>query len=125
MNAYELVTCASCYGEGEINTDSGPYLCKDCHGNGRILPTGEQIEERIREIEVELERHPLEARPETRWLLFELRRTRKLLWQIRSYCEEAQTEEEQAILVKVRDLADAAVAPRSPALPREMLPEDG
>ncbi|MGK4003654.1 hypothetical protein WMF31_13570 [Sorangium sp. So ce1036] len=124
MNAYDLVTCTSCYGEGEINTDSGPYLCRDCHGNGRILPTGEQIEERIRELEVDLERRPLEARPETRWLLFELRRTRKLLWQIRSYCEEAQTDEERAILVKVRDLADAAVAPRSPALPRELLPED-
>ncbi|KYF60830.1 hypothetical protein [Sorangium cellulosum] len=125
MNSYDLITCASCYGEGEINTDSGPYLCKDCNGNGRIFPTGEQIEERIREIEVELERHPLQARPESRWLVFELRRTRKLLWQIRSLCEEAESDAEQPILVKVRDLADAAVAPRSPALPREMLPEDG
>ncbi|WP_437630081.1 hypothetical protein [Sorangium sp. So ce854] len=124
MNSYDLVTCASCYGEGEINTDSGPYLCKDCNGNGRIIPTGEQIEERIRAIEVELERHPQEARPETRWLVFELRRTRKLLWQIRSLCEETG-DVEQPIVVKIRDLADAAVAPRSPALPREMLPEDG
>ncbi|WP_437774645.1 hypothetical protein [Sorangium sp. So ce1097] len=124
MNSYDLVTCASCYGEGEINTDSGPYLCKDCNGNGRIIPTGEQIEERIRAIEVELERHPQEARPETRWLVFELRRTRKLLWQIRSLCEETG-DAEQPIVVKIRDLADAAVAPRSPALPREMLPEDG
>jgi hypothetical protein len=124
MSFPDMSTCTSCYGEGEINTDTGPYLGPDCKGNGRTDLTGEQIEERIRQIEVELERHPLEARPETRWLLFELRRTRKLLWQIRSYCHEAGADEDQPLISKIRDLADAAVAPRSPALPREMLPED-
>ncbi len=109
MNSYELVTCTSCYGEGEINTDSGPYLCKDCQGNGRILPTGEQIEERIREIEVEMERHPHEVKPETRWLVFELRRTRKLLWQIRSYCEEARA------TPTTRSSSRSAISPTGPS----------
>src|SRR5881628_418404 len=44
-------SCASCYGQGEMPTDSGPIDCPDCGGTGRLPPRDVLVEWRLRAIE--------------------------------------------------------------------------
>lgn len=123
--------CSTCYGEGEVHSDAGPSLCPDCEGSGRVLWSGELIESRIREIESRLQTPDGDAReaigePSVRWLIYELRRTRKALNHVLAYSsEQGDASESAALLGAIRKLAHDAVGLSNPARPAELLPEDG
>lgn len=97
--------CASCYGTGEIVTESGPVDCPDCMGVGRT-PRGEVMEWRLRDIERAHGSHPNDCVTDIRWLLFELRRHREALLQIFTRCQDI---DDTALAAELRHLANGAL----------------
>lgn len=97
--------CASCYGTGEIVTDSGPVDCPDCMGVGRT-PRGEVIEWRLRDIERIHAAHATDGTTDVRWLIFELRRHREALLRIFTRCQDL---DDAALAAELRHLANAAL----------------
>jgi hypothetical protein len=120
-----LSPCHTCYGEGEVHGDSGPRLCPDCQGNGRIDAGSDTMEARLRAIESEQERRDLRegGNPEVKWLAFEVRRARRVLEQILAYCDESDVSPADAV-ARIRALAHRIVPPSSPVRSADMLPED-
>src|SRR5450631_4809816 len=51
MSTAAAETCATCYGQGEIVTDQGPLVCRDCMGHGKLAGRLELFEWRLRELE--------------------------------------------------------------------------
>jgi hypothetical protein len=80
--------CRSCQGTGEIGTDNGPMSCPDCFGQGRQLDSLERTEWRLRDIERAHQGTAPGGDADVRWLVFELRRSREVLLQILSRCQE-------------------------------------
>jgi hypothetical protein len=95
-------TCATCYGQGEVVTDTGPLLCRDCMGQGRVGGRLELHEWRLRDIE---RAHPTDE--DVRWLAMELRRSRDALLQILARCQDAP--ESDAMAAEIRYLANGCL----------------
>jgi hypothetical protein len=125
MSVPAVSPCHTCYGEGEVHDDSGPRLCPDCQGNGRIDPGADTMEARLRAIESDQERRELRegGNPEVKWLAFEVRRARRVLEQILAYCDEEGVSPPDA-LARIRLLAHRVVPPSAPSRSADMLPED-
>ncbi len=80
--------CETCYGEGQVPTDSGPLPCPDCGGAGHLPPSDTLVEWRMREIErLHGERDDETAR-DVEWLVFELRRARATLTELLSLTDD-------------------------------------
>src|SRR3954465_4801013 len=84
-------TCGSCYGQGEVPTDSGPAACPDCGGTG-VLPPHDVLVEWRRRADgkahggqstqaAQGDQRPGAARG-VRWLGFEPGRSRAALMQV-------------------------------------------
>jgi hypothetical protein len=100
-------SCATCYGQGEIVTDQGPLLCRDCMGHGKVAGRPELIEWRLRDIE---QSHPGSAHgcdDDVRWLVTELRRSREALTQIFARCQDAA--EDDALAADIRYVANGTL----------------
>lgn len=97
--------CASCYGTGEIVTETGPVDCPDCMGVGRT-PRGEVIEWRLRDVEKVHAAHSEHCYADIRWLVFELRRHRKALVDIFTRCQDL---DDATLAAELRYLANAAL----------------
>jgi hypothetical protein len=96
--------CASCYGTGEIVTETGPVDCPDCMGVGRT-PRGEVLEWRLRDVERAHGDHQA-CVTDLRWLIFELRRHRKALVDIFTRCQDL---DDAALATELRHLANTAL----------------
>jgi hypothetical protein len=95
-------TCATCYGQGEVVTDQGALLCRDCMGQGRVGGRLELHEWRLRDIE---RAHPSDE--DVRWLAMEVRRSRDVLLQILARCQDAP--DSDAMAAEIRHLANASL----------------
>jgi hypothetical protein len=99
--------CATCYGSGEVATDQGPLLCRDCMGHGKVAGRPELVEWRLREIE---RAHPGGAHgcdDDVRWLVTELRRCREALTQIFARCQDAA--DDDAMAADIRYVANGTL----------------
>jgi hypothetical protein len=97
--------CSSCYGTGELVTESGAVDCPDCMGVGKA-PRGEVIEWRLRDIERAASEKPSESAADIRWLVFELRRHREALVRIFTRCQDI---DDSALSTELRHLANEAL----------------
>jgi hypothetical protein len=84
--------CLTCYGTGEVVTESGADSCPDCYGAGRLLSGGAATEWRIRDVERAHRGAGRESEAEVLWLVHELRRSRDALTRIVALCEDAGAE---------------------------------
>ena len=84
--------CLTCWGEGEISTENGPDLCPDCEGDGKQPVPHELAERRLRDLEVKLasqeEGDEGQEQSDLRWLVHELRASRKALLHIFTICQD-------------------------------------
>jgi hypothetical protein len=92
--------CMTCHGSGEVGTDSGPEPCPDCFGGGTALSPSARLEWRLSRIESGLSRLDREVEADTRWLIQEVRRSRAALLQILSRCQDAASEDANALAIK-------------------------
>jgi hypothetical protein len=98
--------CKSCYGKGEIPTDTGLVSCPDCGGSGSLPRPDTHVEWRLREVERTFGAGEGESAQAVRWLAFELRRARGALTEILTLSHEvAETPE----LVRLRFIANRAL----------------
>ena len=88
MSSQTTGACATCLGEGEIGTENGPVSCPDCFGEGRHVALAERAEWRMRDIERAHRDDAHACAPDTRWLVFELRRSREALQRILAICQD-------------------------------------
>ena len=88
MSEHSTAACATCLGEGEIGTENGPVSCPDCFGEGRHVALAERAEWRMRDIERAHRDELHGCAPDTRWLVFELRRSREALQRILARCHD-------------------------------------
>jgi hypothetical protein len=88
MNAASAEPCTTCHGAGEVGTDHGPRACPDCFGEGRCLGSFERVEWRLREIERAHRDGTHGCEPDLRWLVLELRRSRRALLTILTRCQD-------------------------------------
>jgi hypothetical protein len=105
MSTAAAETCATCYGSGEIITDQGPFVCRDCMGHGKLAGRLELYEWRLREIE----RGDRDGTHEedVRWMAAEVRRSRDALLQILARCQDAP--ESDVLAVEIRHLANGCL----------------
>jgi hypothetical protein len=90
--------CVTCYGTGEIGSESGPAPCPDCGGAGYLPSASILVEWRSRDIERAYETQASGARDDIRWLAAELRRARAALLSIYALSDEGDDSElKQAI----------------------------
>ena len=88
----------TCYGTGELGSESGPERCPDCGGAGYLPSPGILIEWRSRDIERAYETQASGARDDIHWLAAELRKARSALLSIYALSAEGDdTELKQAI----------------------------
>ena len=100
-------TCHSCGGSGEIPTDFGPTDCPDCGGAGFLPAKNALVEWRARDIEraVQAGIHP--AAVDVRWLLAELRNTRRALTDVIALAHDAT--DPDSIAMRIRLVAGRAL----------------
>jgi hypothetical protein len=105
MSTATAETCATCYGSGEIITDQGPFVCRDCMGHGKLAGRLELYEWRLREIE----RGNRDGNhdDDVRWMAAELRRSRDALLQILARCQDAP--ESDGLAAELRHLANGCL----------------
>ena len=81
--------CTTCQGAGEVGSDHGPRACPDCFGEGRRVGSLERLEWRLRDVEkVHAGSGHATCEADVRWLIFELRRSRKALLTILTRCQD-------------------------------------
>ena len=107
MNAPVPSTCATCYGSGEVVTDQGPLLCRDCMGHGKVGGRLELIEWRLRDIEQSHRESGHGCDDDVHWLVTEVRRSRDALLQIFARCQDAA--EDDTLAADVRYLANGSL----------------
>jgi hypothetical protein len=107
MNASTSDSCATCYGSGEIVTDQGPLLCRDCMGHGKVVGRPELVEWRMRDIEQSHQSSGHGCDDDMRWLVTELRRSRAALTQIFARCQDAA--DDDALAADVRYIANSTL----------------
>ena len=107
MSTAPAETCATCYGQGEVVTDQGPLVCRDCMGHGKLAGRVELYEWRLREIERGHGGGGHGCEEDVRWLVAELRRSRETLLRIFARCQDAP--EGDALGAEVRHLANACL----------------
>lgn len=112
MTATPPDTCATCYGEGEIVTDQGAFLCRDCMGHGKLAGRLELFEWRLREVESSQLAAGSDGGEDLRWLITEVRRSRDALLQILARCQDAP--EGDALAADVRYLANGCLGLYAP-----------
>lgn len=107
QTANDALTCHSCGGSGEIPTDFGPTDCPDCGGAGFLPARSTLVEWRARDIEraVQAGIHPVPV--DIRWLLAELRSTRKALTEVIALAHDAT--DPDSIAMKIRIIASRAL----------------
>jgi hypothetical protein len=113
--------CLTCYGAGEIATESGPMACPDCFGDGAPLGRGAKLEWRLRQIERAHHGSGLEGAADVVWLVHELRRSREALVGIFTRCQDAEDGDTFAQEIRYRanealglyDSTDVTPAPAS------------
>ena len=89
MSTAAAETCATCYGSGEVVTDQGPLVCRDCMGHGKLAGRLELFEWRLRELERGHLGSAHGCEDDIRWLAAEVRRSRDALLQILARCQDA------------------------------------
>lgn len=101
--------CLTCWGEGEISTENGPDLCPDCRGDGKQPVPHELAEKRLRELEEKLASLEDDDQEPTdlRWLVHELRATRKALLHIFTVCHDVG--DDPPVVREVKFLANEAL----------------
>jgi hypothetical protein len=107
MSTAPAETCATCYGQGEVVTDQGPLLCRDCMGHGKLAGQVELFEWRLREIERGHRGAGHGCEDDVHWLVAEVRRSREALLQIFARCQDAP--EGDALAAEVRHLANGCL----------------
>jgi hypothetical protein len=100
MSDKQSGACATCLGEGEIGTENGPVSCPDCFGEGRHVALAERAEWRMRDIERAHRDDTHGCARDTRWLVFELRRSREALQRILARCQDEDEADGLAAEVK-------------------------
>ena len=85
--------CGSCHGTGEVGTDSGVVDCPDCGGEGVLPDANVLVEWRMRDIERAHEAAGAQVASDIRWLVAELRRSRKALVEVVTLAQEPPNEE--------------------------------
>jgi hypothetical protein len=100
-------TCATCYGQGEVVTDQGTFLCRDCMGHGKLAGRLELFEWRLRELERATQTSGHESAVDIRWLIAEVRRNRDALLQILARCQDAA--DDDVLAADVRYLANGSL----------------
>ena len=100
MSEPQSAACATCLGEGEIGTEHGPASCPDCFGEGRHVALAERAEWRMRDIERAHRDDVHGCARDTRWLVFELRRSRDALQRILARCQDEDAEDAGNALAK-------------------------
>lgn len=107
MSTAAAETCATCYGQGEIVTDQGPLVCRDCMGHGKLAGRLELFEWRLRELEQGHRRSAHGCEDDVRWLAAEVRRSRDALLQIFARCQDAA--DSDMLAAEVRHLANGSL----------------
>ncbi len=107
MSTAAAETCATCYGQGEIVTDQGPLVCRDCMGHGKLAGRLELFEWRLRELERGHLGSAHGCEDDIRWLAAEVRRSRDALLQILARCQDAA--DSDALAAEVRHLANGCL----------------
>ncbi len=107
MSTVAAETCATCYGQGEIVTDQGPLVCRDCMGHGKLAGRLELFEWRLRELERGHLGSAHGCEDDIRWLAAEVRRSRDALLQILARCQDAA--DSDALAAEVRHLANGCL----------------
>jgi hypothetical protein len=92
--------CLTCYGTGEVATESGVRPCEDCYGDGKNAGRGPTMEWRLRDIERAHRGTDRESKNDVLWLAHELRRHRDALVRIVSRCQDASPSDELALEIK-------------------------
>ena len=108
-------TCGSCYGQGEVPTESGPAACPDCGGTGVLPPHDVLVEWRLRAIEKAHGEQRSESAQDVRWLAFELRRCRAALLQVLALSHDLN--EDDPLARRIRFLANDALGVYEPLKP--------
>jgi hypothetical protein len=103
----EAPSCHSCGGSGEIPTDFGPVDCPDCGGAGYLPAKHALVEWRARDIEraVAAGIHP--APVDLRFLIAELRASRKALTEVIALAHDAT--DPDSIAMRIRIVASRAL----------------
>jgi hypothetical protein len=96
--------CLTCYGTGEVVSESGPQACPDCYGNGKPLGRGTTMEWRLRDVERAHRGSGRESEAEVLWLVHELRRNRDALLRIVARCEDSG--EADGLALEIKHLAN-------------------
>jgi hypothetical protein len=118
MSTPAAADCSTCYGQGEIVTDQGALVCRDCMGHGKIAGRLELLEWRLRDVEQAHRGSGHGCDDDVRWLVTEVRRSRDALLQILARCQDAPEGDELA--ADLRYLANGCLGlyaiekPRSP-----------
>jgi hypothetical protein len=99
--------CSSCYGSGEIGTESGPADCPDCGGSGQLPSPDTLIEWRARDIERAYASRGDATTMDVRWLIAELRRARGALTEIVALAQDAS--DGDPITMRIRGIASNAL----------------
>src|SRR5690348_13013715 len=98
--------CKTCYGEGNIATETGPSPCPDCGGDGRMPHGDTLVEWRLRALEQTYGQAGDELAKDLNWLAFELRRARAALTEIITLANDA---EDPVALTRLRFVANRAL----------------
>ena len=107
MSTAAAETCATCYGSGEIVTDQGPLVCRDCMGHGKLAGRLELYEWRLREIERGHRDGTHGCEDDVRWMAAEVRRSRDALLQIFARCQDAA--ESDTLAAEIRHLTNGCL----------------
>lgn len=118
MGADTSRICVTCYGTGEIGSESGPASCPDCGGAGYLPSPGILVEWRSRDIERAYETQASGARDDIHWLAAELRKARAALLSVYALSAEGDDSElKQAIRFEANRVL--GIFPIEPATPSD------
>ncbi|OQX66679.1 MAG: hypothetical protein B6A08_19260 [Sorangiineae bacterium NIC37A_2] len=99
-------TCKTCFGTGEVGSESGAASCPDCGGSGELPDTSVLVEWRARDIEAHHMKRQAPESADVLWLVSELRRARTALAEILSLASEV---EDSDLSVALRAIANRAL----------------
>jgi hypothetical protein len=105
--SFNVPSCSSCGGTGEMPTDFGPTDCPDCGGAGFLPSRGVLVEWRARDIERALSVGVEPAAADVRWLLAELRTARHALTDVIALAHDIQ--DPDSIAGRIRFAANRAL----------------
>jgi hypothetical protein len=102
-SSQQVPSCHSCGGAGEVATDFGPTDCPDCGGAGYLPEKRALVEWRLRDIERAIGAGIPPASIDVRWMISELRASRKALTEVIAFAHDA--EDPDGIAMKIRIVA--------------------